>query len=37
MSPTDTKFFKKKKKKKNKEIIVSTISNITEVKELILF
>ena len=34
MSPTDTKFFKKKqkKKKKNKEIIVSTISNITEVK-----
>ena len=38
MSPTDTKFFKKKrKKKKNKEIIVSTISNITEVKGVDIF
>ena len=38
MSPTDTKFFKKKrKKKKNKEIIVSTVSNITEVKGVDIF
>lgn len=38
MSPTDTKFFKKKKKKKkNKELIISTISNITEVKGVDIF